>query len=69
MNWTTAFIENMKAGSVIAIAEVRVKDKDLLIECIKQYIDWYGGVEFNSDYTKIRRIWSRETLRQHLSSL
>ncbi|MDP3561732.1 MAG: hypothetical protein Q8R83_06115 [Legionellaceae bacterium] len=60
LNWTTAFLDEMEIGSTMSVAEVQVHDKAILVQCIKQYIDWYGGVEFSSDYAAFRRIpkWS-----------
>ena len=55
-NWTEAYLKKLCIGESVAIADVKVNDKAVLVECIKQYIDWYGDVEFNRDYTSIRRI-------------
>lgn len=56
LNWTTNYLNKLEVGTVVVLAELKAKNPALLITCIKQYIDWYGGVDFNSDYTKFRRL-------------
>lgn len=56
MNWTTNYLNGIDSNVVVGVKEVKVRDHSLFIECTKQYIDWYGGIEFNSDYSKFRRI-------------
>lgn len=56
MNWTKEFLDQMPVNTQIAVRDVQVKDKQLFIECVKQYIDWYGQVEFSGDYRIVRKI-------------
>lgn len=32
------------------------EDRDIFIECAKQYADIYGTIDFNSDYTKLKKL-------------
>lgn len=56
LNWTTEFLNQMPVNTQVAVRDVQVKDKNLFIECVKQYIDWYGQVEFSGDYRIVRKI-------------
>ena len=56
MNWTTEFLNQMPVNTQISVKDVQVKDKDLFVMCVKQFIDWYGQVEFSGDYRIVRKI-------------
>lgn len=40
------------------------EDYEILINAIKKYIDLYGTIEFNSDYTKIKRVQSWQEMEE-----
>lgn len=53
------FLDDLKPGQVIVIKQIAKKDPDLFIASTKEYIDAHasdGGIEFNSDYSKIKRL-------------
>jgi hypothetical protein len=54
--WTVNYIQKMPRGTQIKVADVPVNDKKLLIEMVKEYIDFYHDAEFNENYTKIRKL-------------
>jgi len=56
LNWTTDFLNQMPVNTQIAVSDVQVKDKALFVECVKQFIDWYGQAEFSGDYRIVRKI-------------
>ncbi len=56
LNWTTNYLNEMPVNTQVAVRDVPVHDKNLFIDCAKQYIDWYGGAEFSEDYRKLRKI-------------
>lgn len=56
MDWTTNYLNGIERGEVVAVKDVKVKDHGLFITCAKQYIAWYGGFDFNSNYSKFRRL-------------
>lgn len=56
LNWTKEFLDQMPVNTQIQIRDVQVKDKSLFVDCVKQCIDWYGQVEFSSDYRVVRKI-------------
>lgn len=56
LNWTTDYLNEMPVNTQVSVRDVPVKDKDLFIECVKQFIDWYGQVEFSGDFRIVRKI-------------
>ena len=54
--WTVKYLKAMPRGTQIKVADVPVNDKKLLIEMVKEYIDFYHDAEFNENYTKIRKL-------------
>jgi hypothetical protein len=55
-DWVVAYINKMEPGEWVPLDEMGAKDQELLIECIKQHIDWYHNAEFSNDYTKIKKL-------------
>lgn len=51
---SVAYLESVPVGTIIDITRSPTKGK--FVEVTKQYIDTWGGFEFNQDYTKIRKI-------------
>ena len=53
------FLDHAKPGESFLISRLAKKcSTDRFIDAVKLYIqsrDWDGGIEFNSDYTKIRK--------------
>lgn len=56
LNWTTLYLNEMPDNTQVQVRDVPVYNKDLFIECVKQYIDWYGQVEFSADYRIVRKL-------------
>jgi hypothetical protein len=54
--WTCNYLKAMPRGTQIKVADVPVNDKKLLIDMVKEYIDFYHDAEFNENYTKIRKL-------------
>lgn len=46
----------MKKGEVIEVRDFATKNKPLFIELAKNYIDETDAIEFNSSYSRIRKI-------------
>lgn len=55
-NWTEKYLRGLSSDEWVALEDVKVNDKSVLVECIKQYIDWHKDVEFSNDYASIKRI-------------
>jgi hypothetical protein len=49
-------VDNINSGEVISINRIAEEKRTLFIRCIKQRIDTLNDCEFNSDYTKIRKL-------------
>lgn len=56
MSWTSNYLDGLEPGDIVTVSDVKVNDKAMFLVCVKQYIDWYGGIDFNSDFTKFRRL-------------
>jgi hypothetical protein len=49
-------VDNINSGEVISINRIAEEKRALFIRCIKQRIDTLNDCEFNSDYTRLRKI-------------
>ena len=49
-------LDAIKPGDVIIIKDFANGRIDTFISCAKQYIDCFRTIEFNPDYTKIRKL-------------
>ncbi|KIO75607.1 hypothetical protein TH53_19915 [Pedobacter lusitanus] len=54
--------DSMKISDVIIIREFAKKDPGAFIQYGKNYIDNGGSIEFNHDYSKIRKVSSMDDL-------
>jgi hypothetical protein len=50
------FVEKLLPGEIFEVKNIAQDRRALFIRCIKQRIDTLNDCEFNSDYTKIRKI-------------
>jgi hypothetical protein len=55
-NWTIKYMLALQRGSTVNVNDVPVRDKSLLVEMVKAYIDCYHDAEFNEDYTVIKKL-------------
>jgi hypothetical protein len=55
-NWTIKYLLALPVGTTVQVCDVPVRDKSLLVEMVKAYIDCYHDAEFNHDYTIIRKL-------------
>lgn len=46
-------LDKIEIGKNILISDYAKKDPELFIDCCKQYIDVYGNMMFNKDYTEV----------------
>jgi hypothetical protein len=46
----------LPVGTTVQVCDVPVRDKSLLVEMVKAYIDCYHDAEFNEDYTVIKKL-------------
>jgi hypothetical protein len=53
-----AIFDNMKNGEFLKVLAHAPNKPDLFIQMGKDYIDEGGAIEFNDDYTRIRKITS-----------
>jgi hypothetical protein len=51
-----SIIDNLQPSEIMELSRISEARRDLFIRCIKQRIDTLNDCEFNSDYTKIRKI-------------
>jgi hypothetical protein len=49
-------VEKLEIGQIFSLAKITDNRRDLFIQCIKQRIDTLNDCEFNSDFTKIRKL-------------
>ena len=56
-------LDLMKPGEIIIIKDHANKRYDTFISCAKQYADIYGTIQFNDNYTKIKKLheWKQST--------
>lgn len=51
------FLDGLKIGDTCEVDKwCKPETKEQFISTIKLYIDTYGRIEFNSDYTKFKRV-------------
>jgi hypothetical protein len=55
-NWTIKYLLALPVGTTVQVCDVPVRDKKLLVEMVKAYIDCYHDAEFNEDYTVIKKL-------------
>lgn len=67
-NWTIKYLLAMPVGTTVQVCDVPVRDKELLLEMVKSYIDCYHDVEFNDDYTVIRKLSKWENIPKFVKS-
>ena len=55
-------LDKMKPGQIMELNKIDKIRRDIFILCVKQYIDSFKTVEFNADYSKLKKInvWIRE---------
>jgi len=53
-----ALFDSMKNGEFLKVSAHAPNKPDLFIQIAKDYIDEGGAIEFNDDYTRIRKITS-----------
>lgn len=56
LNYVFKKLDALKFGDVILVKDFSNGRDSTFIQCAKQYIDCYNTVEFNNDYSKIRKI-------------
>lgn len=49
------YLESMKTGTIVDVSSSQTRED--FIQVAKWYIDTWGQLEFNSDYSKLRK-WS-----------
>ncbi len=55
-------LDKIKPGQIMELNKIDKIRRDIFILCVKQYIDSFKTVEFNTDYSKLKKIntWIRE---------
>ena len=53
-------LDKLKPGEIMELNKIDDKRRDDFILCTKQYIDCFKTVEFNTDYSKLKKIKSWE---------
>lgn len=53
-------LDKLKPGEIMELNKIDDKRRDDFILCAKQYIDCFKTVEFNTDYSKLKKIKSWE---------
>ena len=55
-------LDKMKLGEIMELNKIDKIRRDIFILCVKQYIDSFKTVEFNADYSKLKKIniWIKE---------
>jgi len=49
-------IDNLQPSEIMELSKIPKARRDIFISCIKQRIDTLNDCEFNSDYTRLRKI-------------
>jgi hypothetical protein len=49
-------LDKMKPGEIMELNKIDKIRRDIFILCVKQYIDSLKTVEFNTDYSKLKKI-------------
>lgn len=60
-------LDKIEVGNSILVSDYAKKDPKLFIECCKQYIDVYGNMVFNKDYTKIYKCLSFKEINERFN--
>lgn len=55
-------LDKMNPGQIMELNKIDKIRRDIFILCVKQYIDSFKTVEFNADYSKLKKIniWIKE---------
>lgn len=61
---TLFYLQNLPPRSTIVIAQA--KDPDESIKAIKEYIDEYGNMQFNDDYSIATKLHPIPTIPHHV---
>ena len=49
-------LDKMEPGQIMELNKIDKIRRDIFILCVKQYIDSFKTVEFNTDYSKLKKI-------------
>jgi len=49
-----AYFDNMRPGQTLSID--KVKNPDVMVRSAKEYIDEFGTLEFNADYSVVKKL-------------
>ena len=49
-------LDSLKIDQRLVVKEHAKKHPDLFVKCVKHYIDCFQSLEFNTDYTIIKRL-------------
>jgi len=49
-------LDKMKPGEIMELNKIDKIRRDIFIICVKQYIDSFKTIEFNTDYSKLKKI-------------
>ena len=51
-----SILDNLKPAEIMELKRIPEDRREVFISCAKQYIDCFKTIEFNADYTKIRKL-------------
>jgi hypothetical protein len=51
-----SILDKLKPGEIMELKRIDENRKHIFIACTKQYIDCFHNVEFNNDYSKLKKI-------------
>lgn len=60
-------LDKIKIGEKILIHDYAKKNPELFIKCCKQYIDTYGNMIFNKNYTELYKCYSFKEIKERFN--
>jgi hypothetical protein len=63
------FVEKLLPGEIFEVKNIPEARRHLFIRCIKQRIDTLNDCEFNSDYTRLRKIQTIADLQKLINNV
>lgn len=56
-------LDGLKPGEILELNRLAENRREIFCECAKQYADVYGTIQFNDNYTKIKKLheWKQPT--------
>jgi len=60
-------LDKIEVGNKILVSDYAKKDPKLFINCCKLYIDVYGNMMFNKDYTELYKVYSFKEIEDNFT--